>query len=65
MDIFKIEKHEVIFKTNCKITSPLPASSELYYCLSENGDLFKLSSDAHGKKKSEVLFTILGCPSAV
>lgn len=42
METLKIANHKVIFKANCKITSPIAVTPELYYCVSENGDIYKL-----------------------
>jgi hypothetical protein len=66
MDMLKIENTEIVFKAGCKITSPLAPTSDVYYCVSENGDIFKLAaSGTGGQKLPTVLFTILGCPAAI
>lgn len=65
MDIFKIERHQKIVSWNCKLTSPLATASGSY-CVSENGDVLKIQSEAEPDNNDpEVLFTILGCPSAI
>ncbi len=44
MDNYKIESHQVLLKTPCKLTCPLAVTPQLYYCVSENGEVYKLSS---------------------
>ena len=67
MDQFKILGHRKLVEWNCKLYSPITSTTSTY-CVSENGDVLKINPDNNANPnipQSEVVFTILGCPSAI
>ena len=58
--IEKLEECKTIAQYSNKVGSPLVVDNEIY-CLSENGDIFKVAKNG----QSEIVFTILGQPSSL